>query len=175
MQILETERLRLRHLDADDASFLLELLNEPAFIDNIADKGVRTLADVDDYLRDGPLASYARHGFGLYLVELKQTSTPIGICGLLRREGLDDPDLGYALLTRYSAQGYATEAARAALEFGHATLGLGRVMAISKPDNRRSIHVLEKIGFRYLHLTDLPGHEGPSALFVSKAQPAAPR
>lgn len=175
MQILETERLRLRRLDARDASLLLELLNEPAFIDNIGDKGVRTLADVDVYLRDGPLASYARHGFGLYLVELKQTSTPIGICGLLRREGLDHPDLGYALLTRYSARGYATEAARATLHFGHTTLGLTQVMAVSKPDNRGSIRVLEKIGFRYLHLIDLPGYPGPSALFVSKAPSAAPR
>lgn len=173
MQILETERLRLRHLEPGDAGLLLELLNEPAFIENIGDKRVRSLEDVDGYLRDGPLASYARHGFGLYLVELKQTSTPIGICGLLRREGLDHPDLGYALLSRHAAHGYATEAARATLAFGHARLGLARIAAVSNPGNRGSIRVLEKIGFRYLQLIDLPGHDTPSALFVSAAHEAA--
>src|SRR4051812_23982397 len=110
MQILETERLFIRHLTQDDAAFILELLNEPAFIRNIADRGVRTIEDAQAYIQDGPIASYAKNGFGLFGVELKATGVPIGMCGLIRRDVLPDVDIGYALLERYWNKGYAHEA-----------------------------------------------------------------
>src|SRR5579871_4161960 len=111
MRILETERLLIRHLTLDDAVFILELLNEPAFIRNIADRGVRSIEDAQGYIQNGPFASYSKNGFGLFAVELKATGIPIGICGLIRRDVLPDVDIGYALLERYWKNGYAYEAA----------------------------------------------------------------
>ena len=113
MIICETERLLLRLLATDDAAFILELLNEPSFVANIGDKGVRNLADACQYLLTGPIKSYEQNGFGLWLVALQETLTPIGMCGLIKREGLDDPDVGYALLPKFWSQGYAFEAAAA--------------------------------------------------------------
>ncbi len=118
MKILETERLVLRRLTAGDAAFILELLNEPAFLENIGDRGARTLADARRYIARGPVASYRKFGFGLYLVELKDSGTPVGICGLLKRESLEDVDIGFAFLRRYWSQGYARESAAAVMHYG---------------------------------------------------------
>ena len=104
MKIIETERLLLRQLSTGDADFILELLNEPSFIQNIGDRGVRTLADANLYIMNGPVASYARNGFGLYLVILKETDEPIGICGLIKRNGLDDVDIGYAFCRSFGLE-----------------------------------------------------------------------
>src|SRR5258707_7086118 len=101
MRILETERLIIRHLTQDDGEFIFELLNEPAFVRNIADRGVRTIDDAPAYILNGPVDSYAKNGFGLFAVELKETGLPIGVCGLIRRDVLPDVDIGYALLERY--------------------------------------------------------------------------
>src|ERR1700739_1352568 len=111
--ILETKRLRLRRLSEQDSEFILELVNEPAFIQNIGDKGVRTLDDARDYISSGPAASYAKHGFGLYCVELKEEIQPIGICGLLKREALDDVDIGFALLEKFRGRGFGYESGAA--------------------------------------------------------------
>ena len=146
--MLETERLRLRELTADDAEFIVAQLNDPEFIRNVADRGVRTTVAARTYILDGPVASYRRHGFGLYLVELKGSRTPIGICGLIKRDALDDVDLGYALLPPFRLQGHAHEAAAAVLAFAR-TLGLARVVAIVSPHNAESIKLLGKLGFRY--------------------------
>ncbi|HEY3474967.1 MAG TPA: GNAT family N-acetyltransferase, partial [Anaerolineales bacterium] len=117
MTILETERLLLRQLETDDASFILELLNEPSFIQNIGDRNVRTLEDACAYIVNGPVKSYERNGFGLYLVALKDTNESIGMCGLIRREGLEDVDIGYALFPKFWSKGYAAEAALAVKEY----------------------------------------------------------
>ena len=93
VHVLDTERLSLRRLGAADAEFIVELLNQPSFIANIGDRGVRTADDARRYIEDGPVASYERFGFGLFLVELKSTGEPIGICGLLKRDTLDDVDV----------------------------------------------------------------------------------
>lgn len=146
--MLETERLRLRELTADDAEFIVAQLNDPEFIRNVADRGVRTTAAARTYILDGPVASYRQHGFGLYLVELKRSRTPIGICGLIKRDALDDVDLGYALLPPFRSQGHAHEAAAAVLAFAR-TLGLTRVVAIVSSHNAESIKLLGKLGFRY--------------------------
>lgn len=169
MFILDTHRLRLRHLTPGDAPFILELLNEPSFIKNIADKGVRTLEDARGYLANGPAASYARFGFGLFAVELRESGVPVGICGLIKRDGLEDVDIGFAFLERHWSKGYAVEAASATLEYGLRTLGLGRIVAITARDNRSSIRVLERIGLRFERLIDLPQYGGENRLFTTDA------
>ena len=166
MKVLETERLLLRHLNAEDADFILELLNEPAYNQNIGDRGVRPVDGARRYIEDGPAASYAANGFGLYAIVLKESGTPIGMCGLIRRDILEDVDIGYALLKRHWRQGYAQEAAAAVLDYGYNVLKLKRIVAITAPDNAGSIHVLEKIGLRYEKTIHLPTLGGVSKLFV---------
>ena len=149
MKILETERLILRQLTTDDAEFILGLLNEPSFIRNIGDRNVRTIDDACAYILNGPVTSYAKNGFGLYLVQLKETGESIGMCGLIKRDTLDDVDIGYALLPRYWSKGYAVEAAQATMAYGKDVIGLKRLVGIVDPTNEGSIRVLEKIGLRY--------------------------
>ena len=146
---LVTARLRLRELTVADAPFILRLLNEPSFIENIGDRGVRTVEDARVYIENGPVASYIRFGFGLYLVELSLSGEPIGICGILQRDNLPDPDLGYAFLPPYWKHGYARESAAAVRHYARAELGLGRLLAITNPANAGSIRLLEKLGFTF--------------------------
>jgi RimJ/RimL family protein N-acetyltransferase len=146
MIILETERLVLRRLQTDDAPFIVRLLNDPDWLRFIGDKSVRTLDEAREYLRRGPIAMYAREGFGLYLT-VKKPDVPIGLCGLIRREGLADVDLGFAFLPAFRGQGYAFESAAAVMAYGRATLGLGRIVAITSADNQRSMHLLARLGF----------------------------
>jgi len=164
--VLETARLRLRHLGADDAGFIVELLNEPAFIRNIGDRRVRTPEDGRRYIANGPVASYVRHGFGLFAVELKEIGAPIGICGLLKRDTLEDVDIGFAFLSRYWSNGYAVEAARAVLDYGRNTVGLRRVVAITVPENDSSIRLLEKIGLRFERMVRISDDEAELRLFA---------
>lgn len=153
--IFTTERLTLNALSPADAPFILALLNEPSFLRYIGDKGVRTEADAEQYIMQGPMASYERFGFGLYCVRLKEVETPIGICGLLRRDTLPDVDLGFAFLPDYWGKGYALEAAAATLAYGKTALGLTRIVAITAPDNEASIRLLEKLGMRFERMMQL--------------------
>ena len=155
MNVLETDRLILRQMTIDDAEFILELLNEPSFLHFIGDKGVRALADAREYILRGPIASYERHGFGLYLTVLKEGAVPIGMCGLLKRESLADVDIGFAFLPRFWAKGYALESALAVKAYGLDILGLKRIVAITNPDNEASIRLLEKLGLKYERLIRL--------------------
>jgi RimJ/RimL family protein N-acetyltransferase len=145
--VIETERLHIRPLTLDDAPFILALVTQPSWLRFIGDKGVTDVASAERYLREGPIAMQARHGFALQLVVLKEGATPIGICGLLKRDSLPDPDLGFALLDAYEGRGYAFEAASAIMQMARTTLGLRRVMAIATPDNARSAALLERLGF----------------------------
>ncbi len=154
---LFTPRLTLRELIPADAPFIHVLLNDPDFIRFIADRGVRTVDDAVRYIEEGPRAMYARHGVGLMLVALREGGEPVGICGLLRRDGLDDPDLGFAFLPEHRGKGYAAEAAAATLTWGRTALGLGRVVAITSLDNDASGRLLEKLGFRFERVVTLPG------------------
>lgn len=133
----------------DDALFILRLLNEPSFIQFIGDKGVRTTEDARRYILTGPIESYQRHGFGLYLVELKNDRTPMGMCGLLKRETLPDVDIGFAFVPEFWSKGFAIESAAAVLNFGREVVGLKRIVAIVSPDNERSIGLLMKLGLRF--------------------------
>jgi RimJ/RimL family protein N-acetyltransferase len=148
MNVIETERLTLREFKGCDAGFILQLLNEDGFIHFIGDKGVRSLADAREYILKGPFDSYRRHGFGLYLTSLRHDGTPIGMCGLVKRDTLPDADVGFAFLERYWSKGYASESAAAVLEYGRQTLGLNRIVAITAQENHGSMAVLERIGLR---------------------------
>jgi ribosomal-protein-alanine N-acetyltransferase len=166
LSIIKTPRVDMRELDFGDAEFILELLNEEGFIRYIGDKGVRTLTDARDYILHGPMDSYARNGYGLYAACL-QDATPIGICGLVKREGLNDPDVGFAFLARYRSLGYASESAAAVLTHAREVLNLKRVVAITSPDNWPSIAVLEKIGLKFERMIRLVDHSPELKLFGS--------
>ena len=167
--VLETERLVLREMSIDDADFILALLNEPSFLRYIGDKEVRTVEDARRYIQSGPMESYRRLGFGLYLVELKQSAVAAGICGMLKREQLDDADVGFAFLPRYWSRGYGFESAAAVMDYGRATLGLRRIVAITSPDNDRSIRLLEKLGMKRQRTMTLVAGEPEVELFASEA------
>jgi RimJ/RimL family protein N-acetyltransferase len=148
--VVETPRLVLRRMRVqDDTGAVLELLNDPAFIEFIGDKRVRTADAARLYIEAGPLTSYERFGFGLYMMVSKVSGQSIGICGLLKREALEDVDVGYALLPAFRGMGYAFEAASAVVRYGYDTLGLRRIVAVTNADNERSIRVLERLGLRF--------------------------
>jgi RimJ/RimL family protein N-acetyltransferase len=149
---VETPRLVLRRFTLDDAPFILRLLNEPSFIRYIGDKGVRDLDGARQYLLNGPIASYARFGFGLLLVAVRESGQPAGMCGLLKRDTLADVDIGYAFLPDFWSRGYACEAGEAVLALGQRTFGLSRIVAVTTPDNAASIRVLTRLGFRFERL-----------------------
>jgi ribosomal-protein-alanine N-acetyltransferase len=158
----------LRAMSFEDAAFILELLNEPSFIQNIGDRKVRSLEDARSYIRNGPMASYERHGFGLYLMEMKATHEPMGMCGLIKRDTLEDVDIGYALLPRFWSQGYAVEAAQAMKDYARDVIGLKRLVAITDPANQSSIRVLEKIGFRFVKMVRLSADDIELKLFAAE-------
>lgn len=143
---LETERLRMRELTLEDAPFFYELMNSPGWLQFIGDRKIHTVEDARDYLRNVYLPMYEREGYGFYVVEVPPETKPVGTCGLIRREGLADTDVGFAFLPEHSGKGYATEAAAAMLSFGKAAFFLPRIVAITTVDNAASIRVLHKIG-----------------------------
>ena len=167
MKVLETERLVLRWLEAGDAPFIRELVNEPAWKRHIGDRGVHTLRDAEDFIRRGPGEMYDRLGFSLNLVELKTSAQPIGICGLIKRDSLEDVDLGFALLERFQRHGYAFEAASASLTHGRTELGLTRIVAITSEDNLPSMALLEKLGFAFERLVRLSSEGEELRLYVA--------
>ena len=164
---VETKRLSLRRLSTDDAEFVLELLNEPSFLRYIGDKGVRTLDDARQYILSGPIDSYQKNCFGLYLVELKENATAIGISGLVKRDTLPDPDIGFAFLPTYWSQGYAFESASAVMNYAREVLQLDRVLAITTPDNETSAKLLGKIGLRFERMIKLSDDAEELKLFTS--------
>lgn len=147
--ILETSRLVLREMTANDAEFILGLLNQPSFLRFVGDKGVRTVADAAAYIENGPRASYRRHGYGLNIVLLRETGAAMGICGLVTRDWLDAPDIGFSLLPAYWSLGYAFEAASAVLDQAESVHRLRRFLAITNPDNQSSIRLLERLRFAF--------------------------
>jgi ribosomal-protein-alanine N-acetyltransferase len=165
--VLHTERLRLRELDLADAPFVLELLTDPLWLRFIGDRGVHDIASACRYLTTGPLDMYQRLGFGLWLVERRSDAASIGMCGLLKRDTLEQPDLGFALLAQWRGQRYAREAAAATLTHAHTQLAMPRVLAITSPDNTASADVLRDIGMRFERCVRLKGEERETAVFAS--------
>jgi RimJ/RimL family protein N-acetyltransferase len=145
--VIETQRLRLRHFTPDDAVFVLELVNDPDWLANIGDRGVRNVEGARRYIENSLMKLYERLGFGLYLVELKETGVPIGMSGLIKRDSLEDVDVGLAFLPAFRGKGYALESARAACDYGFEALALDRLVAITAPDNDESGKLLERLGF----------------------------
>jgi len=147
LRIADTERLVLRELSPDDAVFLCELLNDASWLQNIGDRNVRTQQQAEQYIQDKFIGSYRSLGFGMYLVELKNGGDPIGLCGLVKRDSLPDPDVGFALLPRFWNRGYAYEATQAVMSYASTALKVSKLLAIVKPDNSSSIKLLERLGF----------------------------
>lgn len=146
---LVTPRLILRRLENDDAPFVLRLLNEPSFIENIGDKGVRSLDDARRYMREGPMAMYEQYGFGLWHTARKSDGVAVGMCGLLKRDHLPDVDIGYAYLPEFWGQGIAFEAAEAVMHHAAGKFGLRRLIGVVSEGNAGSIRVLEKLGMEF--------------------------
>jgi RimJ/RimL family protein N-acetyltransferase len=166
VKVIETNRLILRRLSIEDAEFILRLVNEPSWIRFIGNKGVKTMDDARDYILRGPVESYSRFGFGLYLTELRDDGTPIGICGLIKRESLKDVDVGFAFLPEFWGKGYAFEAASAVMAHGKSAFGLNRIVAVTVQDNHSSIKVLEKLGLRFERMIKLLESEPEIMLFA---------
>ena len=163
---LHTPRLTLRELQISDATFVLGLLNEPSFKKFIGDKRVRNIADAELYIAIGPVASYARHDFGLLLVHLRDAvATPIGICGLLRRDTLAHPDIGFAYLPAFWGCGYAFEAAGAVLDDARQRLHLPQLLGLTSPDNVASIRLLEKLGLHFERVIHLAASDPGTNMF----------
>jgi ribosomal-protein-alanine N-acetyltransferase len=167
---LETARLRIRELDEADAPFLLEVLNEPAFLQNIGDRGVRTVTEAVRYMHERMISRYERDGFGMWRVELAHTAEPIGMCGLIKRDELEDVDLGFAFLERFWRRGFAFEAAAAAMAHGWNVVQLSRLVAIVAAHNTASIRLLEKLRFSYERDIRLMP-EGPELSLFAIARP----
>jgi len=168
MVVFETDRLVARRLTVEDAPFILRLLNEPSFLEHIGDRGVRNLADAGQYILSGPIASYDRHGFGLFLVQSKEGGHAIGICGLLKREALDDVDIGFAFVPESWSKGYAFESTTATLAYARDTHHIERLVAIVSPGNVASINLLLKLGFCYERMVLMPGDKAELKLFARR-------
>lgn len=170
MKVLETDRLLLRRLSIDDAEFMLGHLNDPSFHRHIGDRGVRTVEQARQYLVDRVMASYERFGFGIYVVELKESREQIGTCGLVKRDGMEDVEVGFALLPQFWSKGYAVEAAQAVMDYAYKELGLHRIVAIVNPGNDRSFKLLEKIGLKFERMIRLPESDLEIELFTPEGE-----
>jgi [ribosomal protein S5]-alanine N-acetyltransferase len=156
--IVETERLVLREIDsAADAEFIFELLNSPKFIEFIGDRGVRSVTDAAYFIDTKYRQSYADHGFGLYTVQRNSDKVAVGICGLVRRDTLPAPDIGFAFLPKYERMGYGFESAAAVINYARDALGLTELLAITTTDNEASGFLLRKLGF--LESGMMPGND----------------
>ena len=167
MKVLETPRLDLRDMVPSDAPFMLGLLNDPAWIRYIGDRGVRTVEGAREYLETRIISMYGRFGFGLWMVEHRDDRQPLGICGLVKRDTLPDPDIGFAFLPEHWRNGYALESAAAVFEFARSRLRLPRVMAIVNPENAASIRVVEKLGLTLERQAPLVEGERPVRVYSS--------
>jgi RimJ/RimL family protein N-acetyltransferase len=149
MMISKTDRLILREFNKGDVDFILELVNAENWIQYIGDRNIKNPAQAQAYIEKSLVKSYKDHGYGLWQVQLKDAKTPIGMCGLVNRKGLDDIDIGFAILPRFCKKGYALEAAKATMKYAKNSLNIQRVIAINDESNQASIQLLNKIGLYY--------------------------
>ncbi|MFZ6870901.1 GNAT family N-acetyltransferase [Undibacterium sp. Di27W] len=163
--IITTDRLQLRTISTDDAAFYLALVNDPAFIVNIRDKGIRTLEQARTDIVNGPMANQEKIGFSLYVVERKEDGQAMGLCGLVKRESLKNIDLGYAFLPQFLGQGYAREAARATLTYANTHLRIAKLAAITSPNNLASNKLLQDLGFQLEAVVVLAGESRDTNLY----------
>jgi RimJ/RimL family protein N-acetyltransferase len=172
---IESERLRLRAIEPDrDAAQMLALLNDPGFVRFIGDRGVRTQQEARDYAAMRVLPAYALHGYGMYAIERLADGAWLGNAGLVRRDGLPGPDIGYAVLSEFAGQGYAGEAARAVFAYARAKLGLHDLYGITDLDNVVSGKILLGLGMEERGVIQLPGVDSPSRLYATPGAVAVP-
>lgn len=167
---LETERLWLRRVTLDDAGFMLAIWNDPAFMRNVADRGIRTVQQAEAALMEGTFKLYEQHGYGPYCMAQKVGGTLVGICGLFRRENLDDPDIGFAVLPEYCGLGLAGEAATAVVAHARDDLGIEYLTAIVSPENTASIGLIEKLGLTFDRGITMPGEQKEISLYGMKLE-----
>ena len=163
--VLQTERLELHWLSVDDAPLMLAVWNDPAFVRFVGDRGVRSLEDAEVAMREGLLQLYEKHGYGPFVVSRRDDAANMGICGLFHRDGLEEPDIGFALLPDYCGMGFGFESSAAVLEHARDSLGLPRIVAIVSPDNSASIALLEKLGLSYERPIRMPGDDHDVLLY----------
>lgn len=163
--ILETPRLELRELAVDDAEFILDLVNQPSFLANIGDKGVRTLADAKQFILDGPWRRGQPPGHGQFLVKLKADGAEIGVCGLLYRERIDITDVGGAFLPGYQRKGFGLEAASGVIEYGYTTLGVAKIVALTSKENQASIALVGRLGMSFERTVKMTDDDPGTALY----------
>ena len=170
MIILETKRLQILEFEKSDADFILELVNEPAWLKFIGDKKVHDLEDARNFIENNLRTSYEKNGFGLFLAQLKDTKEPVGMSGLVNRSGLNDIDIGFSFLARHRRKGYAYECSKAMLAYAKNVLKIDRVVAITHIDNTASGNLLEKLGLTFDRIIEL-SEDGKDQckLFVPKA------
>lgn len=159
MKILETERLILREVVENDGEFMLDLLNQPSFIKYIGDRNVRNLEQSHDFIETRYRKSYNDNGYGLYAVDLKSQAETVGVCGFVKRDNFEYADIGFAFLPQFEKKGYAFESAAAVMKYGQEVLGFKQVLAITTQDNDSSGRLLEKLGFRFNELIEMPNGE----------------
>ena len=162
---LETERLFLRRVTLDDSDLMLAVWNDPAFVRNVGDRGIRTTEQAHEAMRGGVLKLYEDHGYGPYSMVLKSSGSQIGICGLFKRDHLEDPDIGFAVLPDYCSKGYAGEAAFAVLAHARDDLAILRLAAIVSPANGPSIGLIEKLGLAFERMITMPGDDEEVSLY----------
>ena len=165
LTIFKTKRLQLREASIQDAPFIMKLVSEPAWHENISTNSINTLEKASEYIEQKMMAMYKDFGFGLWVIEKLEDSTPVGICGLLQRETLPGIDIGYALLEKYWGNGYAFEATNGCLDYAKNKLNADKVLAITKKENLRSVNLLEKTGFKYESDFSHPGTTEKLALY----------
>jgi RimJ/RimL family protein N-acetyltransferase len=160
---LETNKLLIREFATGDAAFVMQLLNTPSWLQFIGDRHITTLTDAENYIIQRFQKGYEEYGYGAWLVVLKQTNEPVGLCGLFQRDYLEQPDVGFAFLPEYEGKGYAYEATVATIDYAVQYLKVPYLLAITQDDNNRSVHLLERAGFRYKE-TLLPPDENQELL-----------
>jgi ribosomal-protein-alanine N-acetyltransferase len=163
--LIETERLRLRPVTVNDTELMLAIWNDPAFIRNVSDRGIRTIEQAREAIEGGAQKLFEDHGYGPYCMSLKSDGKMIGICGIFKRENLDDPDIGFGVLPDYCGKGYAGEAAAAVVDYARGELGIGVLTAIVSPTNAPSIGLIEKLGLTFEQMITMPGDDHAICLY----------
>jgi RimJ/RimL family protein N-acetyltransferase len=163
--LMESVRLRLRPVTVDDAGLMLAVWNDPAFIENVSDRGIRTVDQAREAIESGAQKLFEDYGYGPYCMSLKSDGNLIGICGLFKRENMEDPDIGFGVLPDYCGRGYAGEAAAAVVDYARNTLGISVLTAIVSPTNAPSISLIKKLGMTFERMITMPGDDDAICLY----------
>lgn len=162
---LQTPGLVLRRVTLDDADLMLAVWTDPAFVSNVGDRGIRSIDDAKQAMQEGAFKLYANYGYGPYAMVSKAGGERIGICGLFKRDNLDHPDIGFAVLPEFRGKGFAAEAAFAVLAHARDDLELEELTAIVSPGNAPSIGLVEKLGLAFAGMITMPGDDEEICLY----------